>query len=199
MSTAPGDNDSPDRTPPAANEGPKPTFEPGVAPEVPDSGTDHPSDSGAPAGGATDTTGVGSEAAATPAGQHDPAVRHDQAASGVFSTETFGIVGLVLLAVTVFSGQLLEILTSLLLVGGQPIGADQVTQISTQIMLGGAAALLTVVVSALALALSGARTRPWGRWVSAAALITGLLFVILAAVSYLLIPDAAPVMPPMME
>jgi len=193
VSTAPGDNDSPDRTPPTANEGPKPTFEPGVAAEVPDSATDQPSDSGAPADEAADSTGVGTEAAAAPTGPHGPA------ASGVFSTETFGIVGLVLLAVTVFSGQLLEILTSMLLVGGQPIGADQITQIRTQIMLGGSVALLAVVVSALALALSGARTRPWGRWVSAATLITGLLFVVIAAVSYLLIPDAAPMMPPMME
>ncbi|MEE2048196.1 hypothetical protein Q7689_33215, partial [Nocardiopsis tropica] len=107
--------------------------------------------------------------------------------------------GLVLLAVTLFSGQLLEILTSMLLVGGQPIGADQITQIRTQIVLGGAVALLTVVVSALALVLADARTRPWGRWVSAAALITGLLFVAVSAVSYLLIPEAAPMMPPVME
>ncbi|MGW8527132.1 hypothetical protein [Nocardiopsis sp. NPDC055824] len=193
MSTAPGDNDSPDRNPLTPNEAPKPTFEPGVAPEVPDSGAAHPSDSGPPTGEAADTREAEAEAAAVTAAPHAPA------ASGVFSTETLGIVGLVLLAVTLFSGQLLEILTSMLLVGGQPIGADQITQIRTQIMLGGAVALLTVVVSALALVLADSRTRPWGRWVSAAALIAGLLFVAVAAVSYLLIPEAAPMMPPVME
>ena len=199
MSTSPGDNDSTDdtRTP---NEAPKPTFEPGVATEVPRSGTDHLSGGAGSGASAPDAPGAApGPAEPTETAESAAAAGYGRATSGLFSTETFAIVGIALLAVTVLSGQLLEILTSMLLVGGQPIGPDQVTQITTQIVLGGAVALLALLVSVLALALSGVRTQPWARWLATAAAILGGLFVVVAAVSFLLVPEAGPAMPPMME
>jgi hypothetical protein len=101
----------------------------------------------------------------------------------------------------VLSGQLLEILTSMILVGGQPIDPGQIRQIEMQIWMGGAVALLTVLASSLALALINRGTRHWARWTATATTIVGFLLVLVAGVSFLLIPEAAPqqMMPPMLD
>ncbi|GAB3718797.1 hypothetical protein [Nocardiopsis oceani] len=188
MSTTPEDNTSPETTTRSPEGGAQPKFEPGVATEAPEN-TETAEGSEAPADGQPELDFEEFEAA--------PA---EPKPAGAFSAETLSIVAMVMLAVTVFSGQLLEILTSMILVGGQPIGPEQVAQIETQVMVGGAAALLTVLFSTLALALTNIGTRPWARWTGTAATIVGVLFVIAAAVAYFLIPEGAEqMMPPMME
>lgn len=120
---------------------------------------------------------------------------------GVLSAETFGIVGLVLLGVTIMSGQLLEMLTSMILVSGQPIAPEQIGHIELQLMMGGGAALLAVLFAGLSLALVNPGTRPWAKWGATATVIVGLLFVIIAAVAFYLVPEAAEqqMMPPIMD
>lgn len=117
---------------------------------------------------------------------------------GVFSAETFALTGVFLLAVTVFSGQLIQIFGSVLLIGDEPVQAQEVAQLNSQVIISGLLAALTVVLAGLGLALSGRGTRPWARWVATATLIVGVLFILLAVATYLQVPvGAEPEMPPM--
>jgi len=108
---------------------------------------------------------------------------------GVFSAETFGLTALLLLAMTLLSGQLLEIFTNVLFIDGNPVPVEQVDQFSTQIVVGGVLAAISVLTSVLALVLSDAGTHPWARWVSTATFIVGLLLVIIAVLSYIMLPE----------
>ncbi|WP_017588858.1 hypothetical protein [Nocardiopsis ganjiahuensis] len=191
MSTAPEDNTRPENINRPTEGSPQPKFEPGVATEPPVT----PEDPGAAAGG--------------PGGEElDHGYDHEFEAApveprpgGAFSSETLSIISVAFLAVTVLSGQLLEILTSMILVGGQAIDPNQIRQIEMQIWTGGAVALLTVLAATLALALLNRGTRNWARWTATATAVVGFLFVLAAATAFLLIPDAAPqqMMPPVME
>ncbi|WP_017581578.1 hypothetical protein [Nocardiopsis valliformis] len=193
MSTAPEDNTRPENTNSPAAGTPQPKFEPGFATEPPVAaqGTE-------PAEGGLDGAEHGQEYDH----EHEFAVAPaEPRTGGAFSSETLSIVGAALLAVTVLSGQLLEILTSMILVGGQAIDPNQIRQIEMQIWMGGAVALLTVLSSTLALALLNSGTRHWARWTATATTIVGFLFVLVAAASFLLIPEAAPqqMLPPIMD
>ncbi|GAA1079193.1 hypothetical protein [Nocardiopsis metallicus] len=197
MSTAPEDNTRPENTNRPAEGAPQPKFEPGFEP-----------------GYATDPA-VAGQGAQTPedgveGAEHGQEYDHEHEfevppaeprTGGAFSSETLSIVGVILLAVTVLTGQLLEILTSMILVGGQPIDPNQIRQIEMQIWLGGAVALLTVLSSTLALALLNSGTRHWAKWTATATTIVGFLFVLVAAAAFLLIPEAAPqqMLPPIMD
>ncbi|WP_306367779.1 hypothetical protein [Nocardiopsis sp. CC223A] len=181
MSTTPEDHTDPEDTGRASEGAGQPTFEPATAvAEAPEAGHDGPEHTGG-----EPSAEEGAEAAAAPAG------------GGAFSAETFALVGLALLAVTILSGQLVQILTSMILVGGQPIAAEQIAQIRVQIAAGGTLALLTVVASLLSLALRAVATRPWARWAAMAGTIVGALFVLVGATAFLLIPEAAPPQPMM--
>ncbi|MGW9347851.1 hypothetical protein [Nocardiopsis flavescens] len=190
MSTTPEDHTGPENTGPKPEGAGQPTFEPATsvaeAPrdsEARYSGAEHSEEEHHPAeeDGTGEETGAGAVAVS--------------AAGGVLSAETFALVGLALLAVTVLSGQLVELFTGMVLVGGNPIAAEQITQIRTQIAAGGTLALLTALASALSLALANAGSRPWARWAATAGLIVGLLFVLVAVAAFLMIPDAAPAQP----
>lgn len=193
MSTAPEDNTKPENTTRPTEGAQQPKFEPGVATESP--ATAEELDAA--------ESGLGGEEHGH---EHEHDHEYEVAAAeprpgGAFSAETLSIVGVALLAVAIFSGQLLEILTSMILVGGEPIEGAQIRQIEMQIWMGGAVALLTVLTSTLALALLNKGTRQWARWTATATTIVGFLFVLVAAASFLLIPEAAPqqMMPPMMD
>lgn len=192
MSTAPEDNTRPENTTRSTEGGPQPKFEPGVATEPPASAE------------AADAADAAESRGAEPGQEYDyefEAAPAEPRTGGAFSAETLSIVSVVLLAVVVFSGQLLEILTSMILVGGQAIDPNQIRQIEMQIWMGGAVALLTVLTSTLALVLLNRGTRPWARWTATATTIVGFLFVLAAAAAFLLIPEAAPqqMMPPIMD
>lgn len=188
MSTTPEDNTGPEDAGRAPEGTGQPTFEPATAtgeptagepagggPEAEQGGPEHPEG---------ESTGEeGARAAAAPAG------------GGALSAETFALVGVALLAVTVLSGQLVELLTGMILVGGQPIAAEQIAQIRVQISAGGALALLAAVSSLLSLILGTAATRPWATWVATAGIIVGVLLMLVGAAAFLLIPEAAPPQP----
>src|SRR5699024_6441751 len=61
---------------------------------------------------------------------------------GVFSAETFGLTALLLLAMTLLSGQLLEIFTNVLFIDGNPVPVEHVDQFSTPIDRGGGLAAI---------------------------------------------------------
>lgn len=162
-----------------------------MAHEKPNDHTDHT--------GATDDTGTTEPAGSVPyEGSAEARVEDgttteaapvsEPRPGGFFSAETFGLTALLLLAVTLMTGQIIEIFTNLLLIGGQAIPVEQVAQLNIQLLVGGILGLITALTAVLALVLADAGTRPWARWVSAAALITSLLLVIVAVVSYLLVP-----------
>lgn len=150
--------------------------------------------------GATDDTGATEPAGSVPyEGGAEPHVEDSATAEavpvsvgprpgGFFSAETFGLTALLLLAVTIMTGQLIEIFTNLLLIGGQAIPVEQVAQLNIQLLVGGVLCLITALTAVLALVLADAGTRPWARWAGAAALIISLLLVIVAVISYLLVP-----------
>ena len=79
-----------------------------------------------------------------------------------------------------------------------PSPHEQVAQLSNQALVGGSLALLTVLFAALALVLTNMGTRPWARWIAMANVIVGLLFVIMAVLTYVMIPAGTePQMPQM--
>ncbi|NYH50989.1 heme/copper-type cytochrome/quinol oxidase subunit 3 [Nocardiopsis arvandica] len=122
----------------------------------------------------------------------------DPRPGGVLSTETFGLVALFLLAITMFSGQLIGLLTTVSSIGDQPVTVAQVAQLNTQITVGGTLAAASALTAALALVLSGTGTRDWARWTASAVLITGLLLVVVAVLTYLQVPAGVAQQPPMM-
>jgi hypothetical protein len=197
VSTAPEDNTRPENTNKPAEGAPQPKFEPGFEPgyatqaPVATQGVETTE-------GDLDGAGHGQEYDHEHEFEAAPA---EPRTGGAFSSETLSIVSVVLLAVTVLSGQLLEILTSMILVGGQAIDSNQIRHIEMQIWMGGAVALLTVLTSALALALLNSGTRHWAKWTATATTIVGFLFVLVAAAALLMVPEAAPqqMLPPVMD
>lgn len=183
MSTTPEDNNGPENTTTTKEGGQQPTFEPGVA-------TDE----------AAQDQAHDVEASEHETEEYEEQVPAEPKPGGAFSAETLSIVGLVLVGVTVFSGQLLEMLSLMFMIGGQPVDPQQLAEFQMRIWTGGAVALITVLISTLSLALTNAGTRLWARWAGTAGLIVGLMFLIVAAVAYFLMPEAAEqMMPPIME
>ncbi|NYH50991.1 hypothetical protein HNR06_000580 [Nocardiopsis arvandica] len=127
----------------------------------------------------------GAEAAAPRGEGEAPA---EPGPGGALSAETLALTALVLLAVTVFSGQLLQLFTTMVLIGDQPVPVDQVTQFSIQVIISGLSAAVAALVAGISLLMTRAGTRPWARWVATTALIVSLLLVLLAVVTYILMP-----------
>ncbi|WP_067606005.1 hypothetical protein [Nocardiopsis listeri] len=194
MSTTPEENTGPENTTTDPEESGRPSFEPAGTEPEPEASTETPHE--AAEGQDPDQEGDLNDDAEPVAGS-----TADHRPGGALSAETFGIVGLVLLGVTIMSGQLLEMLTSMILVSGQPIAPEQIGHIELQLMMGGGVALLAVLFAGLSLALLNPGTRPWAKWGATATVIVGLLFVIIAAVTFYMVPEAAEqqMMPPIMD
>ncbi|WP_150236338.1 hypothetical protein [Nocardiopsis quinghaiensis] len=137
--------------------------------------------------------GAGAEAAAPREEGESPA---EPGPGGILSAETFALTSLVLLAVTVLSGQLFQLFTTMLLIGDQPVPSNQVAQFSTQVVISGVAAAVAALAAGISLLMAGAGTRPWARWVATTALIVSLLLVLLAVVTYILMPAGAEMQQP---
>lgn len=117
---------------------------------------------------------------------------------GLFGAETFSLTAVFLLALTLLSSQIVQLFSTVLQIGDQPVPHEQVAQLSNQALVGGGLALLTVLFAALALVLTNMGTRPWARWSAMATIIVGLLFVIMAVLTYVMIPAGTePQMPQM--
>ncbi|RKS04633.1 hypothetical protein DFP74_0193 [Nocardiopsis sp. Huas11] len=184
MSTSPENNGPTDNTPQpdeaaAPATGPAAEAEPATAEEV--------------AVEETDATG---EAATGPEGTTVVA-QPEPRPGGALSAETFSLVALFLLILTMLSGRLVELFATVSSIGDQPVAAAQVAQLNTQITTSGAMAAITVLFAVLALVLSGTGTRTWARWTATATLITGLLFVAVAIATYVMVPVGVE-QPPMM-
>lgn len=135
-------------------------------------------------------------------GPHDEAVDGAVAAEprggGLLGSETFTISAVFLLTVTLFSSQIVQLFGTATQLGDQPVQHEQVAQLSNQALVGGGLALLTVLFAALALAPADMGTRGWARWSAMATVIVGLLFVIVAVLTYIMIPAGTdPQMPEM--
>lgn len=135
--------------------------------------------------------------AATGTGEPVTAAMADPRPGGALSAETFSLVALFLLILTMLSGRLVELFATVSSIGDQQVAAAQVAQLNTQITTSGAMAAITVLFAVLSLVLSGAGTRTWARWTATATLITGLLFVVVAIATYVMVP-AGVEQPPMM-
>lgn len=117
---------------------------------------------------------------------------------GLFGSETFSLTAVFLLALTLLSSQIVQLFSSILQIGDEPIPHEQVAQLSTQSLSGGGLALLTVLFAALALVLADTGTRAWARWGAMASIIVGLLLVILAILTYVMIPAGSEPQAPQM-
>lgn len=140
--------------------------------------------------GATEEAAAGTEEPAT-------AAVAEPRPGGALSAETFSLVALFLLILTMLSGRLVELFATVSSIGDQQVAVAQVAQLNTQITTSGAMAAITVLFAVLALVLSNAGTRTWARWTATATLITGLLFVVVAVATYVMVP-AGVEQPPMM-
>lgn len=126
------------------------------------------------------------------------AVAAEPRTGGLLGAETFALSAVFLLAVTLLSSQLVQLFSSVMQIGDQPVPHEQVAQLSNQALVGGGLALLTMLFAGLALVLADMGTRAWARWGAMATIIVGLLFVIIAALTYVMIPAGSePQMPEM--
>jgi hypothetical protein len=193
VTTTPENNGPTDRTPhpdpaPATTAGPDPEAEAATAEEV---AVEEPV--------ATEESATGPDAATADADAPAPlsATTAVPRSGGALSAETFSLVALFLLILTMLSGRLVELFATVSSIGDQPVAVDQVAQLNTQIMTTGAMAVITVLFAVLSLVLGGAGTRAWARWTASATLITGLLFVAVAVATYVMVPTGVE-QPPMM-
>lgn len=104
--------------------------------------------------------------------------------SGLFGPETFSIAGLLLLATTVLSTQLIGIFNQQTLIGAE---GTLNAQVQGQLTGAGLFSALAVVCGAVALVRTGESTRPWARHLAAATVLVGVLLVILTVLSYVVL------------
>lgn len=120
---------------------------------------------------------------------------------GVFSAETFALIGLLLLGATLVNTRVFELYSFVTTAGeqiaAQPGAETQIAQYSSQVVVDGATAMLAVIFAAAGLLLSNAYSRAWSRWAGAATIVVGILFVLFTVLTYTQVPAAAP-LPPMM-
>ncbi|WP_159942259.1 MULTISPECIES: hypothetical protein [unclassified Nocardiopsis] len=205
MSTAPGDNEPTERAP---GTDPETDGDPagGAAAPQPEGNRPrfaaHEEDTGIPfAGPDEDPAAPGepqapAEDRAAAEATAPPERGRRRGLSEALSAETFALTALVLVVIPLISGQLPQLLATVFLIGGQPIAVEQARQLSIQILVSGAPAVVSAAVAGLSLVLAGVRTRPWARWAAAASLIVSLLLVVVAVVAYVLVPEGTQLPPP---
>lgn len=103
---------------------------------------------------------------------------------GLFGPETFSMAGLLLLATTLLSTELVAIFNQHTLTGAQ---GTLSAAVQGQLTGAGLFAALAVVSAAVALLRTTPTTRPWARHLAAATVIVGLLLVLLTVTSYVLL------------
>ncbi len=109
--------------------------------------------------------------------------------SGLFSAETFSLVGVMMLAVTALNTRLLQ-LFGLFTVGPDARfgAAENAAAASVEIVVAGGLSALSVLAAALSLFLGGYTTRAWSRWTAAATVIVGTLLVLVSVLTYVSLP-----------
>ncbi|MCY9784872.1 hypothetical protein KIK06_13325 [Nocardiopsis sp. EMB25] len=104
---------------------------------------------------------------------------------GVFSAETFAVVGLLLLAPVIINSRLFEFFAWFVLGGAVSAPASS----GSEITVAGGLSALAVLSGAVSLFRSGAHTRASARWVAAATVLVGALFLLLAVTTYAWVPE----------
>ncbi|MFC3995403.1 hypothetical protein ACFOVU_05735 [Nocardiopsis sediminis] len=105
--------------------------------------------------------------------------------AGVFSAETFAIVAVLLVGASLIGTRLAEMWASVR-------SADQLSAITAIIMGDAGTAVLGAVLGGLGLVLANADTRPWARWAAMAAIVVGVIFVVLSVTTYVMVPPPQP-------
>ncbi|WP_067975951.1 hypothetical protein [Nocardiopsis trehalosi] len=188
MNTRPEDDSDPTTTGTAREAAVTP--DPAAAPAAPPAGgasAAGPADGAAPAGGAVPAGGTDGDGAERDADASDPADWELAAPrpAGVFSAETFSLAALLMVGAALVGTRLGEMWASVR-------SADQLSALSAIIMGDGGTAVLGVVLGLLALVLADADSRPWARWAGMAAVVVGLVFVVLSVTTYLMVPPPQP-------
>lgn len=104
--------------------------------------------------------------------------------SGLFGPETFSVAGLLLLATTLLSTELVAIFNQHTLTGAT---GTLSAPVQGQLTGAGLFSALAVVSAAVALTRATPTTRPWARHLAAATVLVGLLLVVLTVASYVLL------------
>lgn len=188
-----GDSASPDQAPETAETAAENAPEAGTAGST---GTAGASESAGTAG----TAGTRQEAGAPGTRQETEASGafiagapvHSHSPGGLFAAETFGVISLMLFALTALNTRLFE-LFGFFFVGRVPTdtNAGEASALAAEVMVAGGLSALTVLAGALSLLRSNAGTRAWSRWGAAAAVIVGTLLVVASVLTFLTLPSGS--------
>lgn len=104
------------------------------------------------------------------------------------AAEAFALAGAALSVIALLGSRMVEILSSV-------VAADQLGAIANTIIGDGILALAGLLLGGIALLRANETTQPWARWLATAAVITGLVGLVAAAVAYPLVPPPQPQVP----
>lgn len=110
------------------------------------------------------------------------------AGGGILSAETFAATSLLLLAPTILGTRLLELFGWFGLTNAGSGTPGQLALIQAELLVAGGLSALAVILGATSLVMTGAATRAWARWGASASVLTGVLFTVLATVTYVSVP-----------
>lgn len=107
--------------------------------------------------------------------------------------EACTVIGLILIGALLIGAQPIQLLAEL---SGQQMGQGQMAGLTNLIMSNGLLAGLAAVFGIVGLTTRGPATSAWVQWTATAVVVVGVLFFLVAAVSFPMIPaEQAPVMP----
>ncbi|OOC54795.1 MULTISPECIES: hypothetical protein [Nocardiopsis] len=166
MSTSPEDKNPADRSSPADESAAAPSTDTATEASSPDTGAGDAFLAGTPMGTAPAT-------------------------GGLFSAETFSVIGLMLFALVALNTRLLQ-LFGWFFVGGIPTVRNQgeISMYTGEVTAAGGLSALAVLAGAVALFRGNAATRAWARWAAAATVITGALLLLVSALVFVSLPGA---------
>lgn len=136
----------------------------------------------------TDDKPESSEAASTP--EAFLSGQHTVPRPSLFGAETFSVAGFLMLATTLFATELIAIFSRWVLTPSIPVPGYDAPSVVVQGSLTGSALLagLAVICAATALFRAGNTTRAWARQLASATVLAGILCVILAVLTFVLMP-----------
>ncbi|WP_150236337.1 hypothetical protein [Nocardiopsis quinghaiensis] len=158
----------------------------------------NPADHSSPEDGAAEasTTDTAAEASATDTGAGDAFLAGTPmgtapATGGLFSAETFGVIGLMLFALVALNTRLLQ-LFGWFFVGGIPTvqSRGEISMYTGEVAAAGGLSALAVLAGAVALFRGNASTRAWARWAAAATVITGALLLLVSVLTFVNLPQS---------
>ncbi|MFD6952595.1 hypothetical protein A6A08_09615 [Nocardiopsis sp. TSRI0078] len=111
------------------------------------------------------------------------------AAGGLFSAETFSVVGLMLFALVAFNTRLLQLFGWFFAGGITTVETQrEISMYTGEATAAGGLSALVVLAGAVALFRGGAATRAWARWAAAATVVTGALLLLASVLVFVSLP-----------